>query len=91
VSRVGSNLALFLPAPASPPSSSSPSSTLESIKVLFGDGDWMAFHELEARREMGRIRSECGWIRSAVHVVPGAGHHLYLDNPETFGRHIVED
>ena len=71
--------------------SQSPSlSTLESIKVLFGDRDWMAFHEPEARREMGRIRSECG-IRSAVHVVPGAGHHLYLDNPATFGRHIVED
>ena len=67
-----------------------PSSTLGSIKVLFGDGDWMAFHEPEARREMGRIRSECG-IRSDVHVVPAAGHHLYLDNPETFGRHILED
>jgi cardiolipin-specific phospholipase len=77
--------------PSSPPPPPSPPSTLESIKVLFGDGDWMAFHEPEARREMGRIRSECGWVRSAVHVVPGAGHHLYLDNPETFGRHIVED
>jgi cardiolipin-specific phospholipase len=65
-------------------------STLESIKVLFGDGDWMAFHEPEARREMGRIRTECG-VRSAVHIVPRAGHHLYLDNPESFGRHIVED
>jgi cardiolipin-specific phospholipase len=68
----------------------SSSSTLGSVKVLFGDADWMAFHEMEARREMGRIRTECG-IRSAVHVVPSSGHHLYLDNPESFGRHIIED
>jgi len=66
------------------------SSPLESIKVLFGDKDWMQFHEPAARKEMLSIDSTCG-IKSAVHIIPEAGHHLYLDNSPCFGRHILED
>jgi len=66
------------------------SSPLESIKVLFGDKDWMQFHEPAARKEMLSIDSTCG-IKSAVHVIPEAGHHLYLDNSPCFVRHILED
>ncbi|KAL7541345.1 hypothetical protein ACHAXR_010830 [Thalassiosira sp. AJA248-18] len=68
----------------------SSSSPLESIKVLFGDKDWMQFHEPAARKEMQSIYTKCG-IKSAVHIVPQAGHHLYLDNAPSFGRHILED
>mmetsp|Transcript_2560 Transcript_2560/g.5477 ORF Transcript_2560/g.5477 Transcript_2560/m.5477 type:complete len:409 (-) Transcript_2560:20-1246(-) len=64
-------------------------SPLESIKVLFGDKDWMQFHEPAARKEMQTIDSKCG-IRSSVHIVPQAGHHLYIDNASSFGRHILE-
>ena len=69
---------------------SSSLSTLKSIKVLYGDRDWMTFHEPEARLEMQRIQqSDCG-IQAEVHIVPEAGHHLYLDNSKIFARHIVE-
>jgi cardiolipin-specific phospholipase len=70
--------------------SSSSLSTLKSIKVLYGDRDWMTFHEPEARLEMQRIQqSDCG-IQAEVHIVPEAGNHLYLDNPKIFARNIVE-
>lgn len=66
------------------------SSPLESIKVLFGDKDWMQFHEPAARKEMRSIDERCG-IKSAVHTVPNAGHHLYIDNAHSFCRHILDD
>jgi len=66
------------------------SSSLESIKVLYGDHDCMKFHEPMARQEMQEILSKCS-IRSSVQIVPNAGHHLYLDNPDIFNRQILED
>ena len=62
----------------------------QGIKVLFGDSDWMKFHERAAREEMQRISTKLG-IPAGVHVVPKAGHHLYLDNSASFARHILED
>jgi cardiolipin-specific phospholipase len=62
---------------------------LTSIKVLYGDHDWMRFNEVAARKECVSIRSYCS-IDADVHVIPNAGHHLYLDNPDSFVDHILE-
>jgi len=64
--------------------------SLQSVKVLFGDNDWMHFHEPSARKEMESLTDASG-IDTSVHLVPGAGHHLYLDNPESFLKHVLED
>lgn len=61
--------------------------SLKSIRVLFGDTDWMRFHEKAARQEMQRIDN----IRAEVQIIPNAGHHLYLDNSSSFAKHILED
>ena len=65
-------------------------STFESVKVLFGDHDWMRFHEPAARKEMESL-SRHHDILADVHIVPKAGHHLYLDNADCFVGHILED
>ncbi|KAL7547276.1 hypothetical protein ACHAWF_010595 [Thalassiosira exigua] len=67
-----------------------PSSPLQRIKVLFGDRDWMQFHEAAARKEMDIIDSKSN-IRSDVHTIPRAGHHVYIDNAPFFCRHILDD
>ena len=71
---------------------SSSMSSIESIKVLFGENDWMRFHEPAARMEIQSINNNhaCD-ITADVHIVPRAGHHLYLDNADSFVRHILED
>ena len=70
--------------------SQQPTTPLQTIKVLFGDKDWMRGHEPASRKEMQAIETKCG-IKSAVHVIPQAGHHLYIDNAPAFGRHILDD
>ena len=62
---------------------------IQSVKVLFGDRDWMNFNQSAAEKEMNEIRAQLG-IDASVHVLPGAGHHLYLDNADAFVRHILE-
>ena len=64
--------------------------SLKSIRVLYGDKDWMRFHEKAARQEMRRIQSENN-IRAEVQIIPNAGHHLYLDNSSSFAKHILDD
>jgi hypothetical protein len=66
------------------------SSSLESIKVLYGDNDWMRFNENAARQEIQSIESKYDGIRAGVHIIQEAGHHLYLDNSLSFGRHILD-
>eukprot|EP00804_Cyclotella_cryptica_P006940 CCRYP_007078-RA/>CCRYP_007078-RA protein AED:0.24 eAED:0.24 QI:1780/1/1/1/0/0/2/1290/361 len=65
-------------------------SPLKSLKVIFGDHDWMRFNETAARRECESIRSNCK-IAASVHIIPNAGHHLYLDNADSFVNHILDD
>jgi cardiolipin-specific phospholipase len=65
-------------------------SSLQSVKILFGDHDWMRFNETAARQECDFIRNNCN-ISADVHIIPKAGHHLYLDNSSSFLRHILDD
>ncbi|HTR86638.1 MAG TPA: alpha/beta hydrolase [Reyranella sp.] len=52
-------------------------------QVIFGDGDVIT--------PPARIREIAAkWPGAAVHVIPGAGHALYLEQPETFNA-IVTD
>ena len=55
-------------------------------KVLFGDHDWMrsASNEKAAQRAMQIARGR-------ICIVPNAGHHLYLENPNAFVEHILND
>ena len=71
-------------------SSSSSSSILSSIKVLYGDQDWMRpnNNEASARQTLNDLQKRTG-IAASVEIVPDAGHHLYLENPSEFVRHIV--
>jgi pimeloyl-ACP methyl ester carboxylesterase len=50
---------------------------------LYGDRDWMDWAGGEAVRKT--MRAETELVR-----VEGAGHHLYYDNPEAFGRLVEE-
>lgn len=61
-----------------------PPGTSTQWKVIFGDTDWMRPNEPSARQAMEYIPKD-----SSVAVVPNAGHHLYLDNPDDFVRHIL--
>eukprot|EP00980_Cylindrotheca_fusiformis_P027808 scaffold22560_cov135-Cylindrotheca_fusiformis.AAC.19 len=64
-------------------------SATKSIKVLFGDHDWMRpNNESSARRAMKKIQETRG-IRTSVEIIPNAGHHLYLDNANSFVNHIL--
>lgn len=55
-----------------------------SWKVLFGDHDWMRPNEPSARQAMQHISG------SNVSIIPQAGHHLYLDNSDSFVNHILQ-
>jgi hypothetical protein len=63
---------------------------LESIKVLYGDHDWMRPNEPSARETLALLNAKTnGGIKTAVDIVPNAWHHLYLENSQDFVRHIV--
>jgi cardiolipin-specific phospholipase len=60
-------------------------------KVLFGDKDWMRPNEPSARQALGYLaQRSASCDRASVHIVPNAGHHVYLDNAESFVRHILQ-
>jgi cardiolipin-specific phospholipase len=63
---------------------------IKSIKVLFGDNDWMRFHEAASRKEMESISANSN-IAARVDIIQRAGHHLYLDNVDSFVEHILGD
>lgn len=61
---------------------------LASIKVLYGDHDWMRFNEDAARKECESIKT-IAQVPADVHIIEKAGHHLYLDNADSFVEHII--
>lgn len=46
--------------------------------------------DVDGGRASLKILKEAGNTGSSVHVVPGAGHHVYLDNSEETNRLIGE-
>jgi cardiolipin-specific phospholipase len=57
------------------------------VTFLYGDNDWM---DVAGGLMSEHILAKEGNTDVQVHVVPGAGHHLYLDNP-TFTNKVLED
>lgn len=49
------------------------------VTFLYGDNDWM---DLDGGRDAVKVLEKAGNAAGSFHVVPQAGHHLYLDNPE---------
>ncbi|TXT13058.1 hypothetical protein VHUM_01459 [Vanrija humicola] len=49
------------------------------VSFLYGDNDWM---DLDGGRDAVKVLEKAGNAAGSFHVVPQAGHHLYLDNPE---------
>lgn len=52
-----------------------------------GDNDWM---DVEGGKASAEALKEAGNSKTKVHVVPNAGHHLYLDNPECSNQLLDE-
>ncbi|KAL7424896.1 hypothetical protein Q5752_000582 [Cryptotrichosporon argae] len=57
------------------------------VTFLYGDNDWM---DVEGGRASARRLAKAGNDKAKVYVVPGAGHHLYLDNPD-FTNKVVRE
>lgn len=55
------------------------------LNIMYGDHDWMRPNEPSARRLVNHL----GGNRASLSIVENAGHHLYLENPSDFNRHIV--
>lgn len=53
------------------------------IDDIDGDNDWM---DADGGRASVAELKKAGNDNANVHVVPKAGHHLYLDNPEETNR-----
>ncbi|WWC93086.1 uncharacterized protein L201_008051 [Kwoniella dendrophila CBS 6074] len=49
------------------------------VTMMYGDNDWM---DVEGGHASVKALKEAGNQNASCHVIPKAGHHLYLDNPE---------
>ncbi|OWZ68336.1 hypothetical protein AYX15_00748 [Cryptococcus neoformans] len=57
------------------------------VTFMYGDNDWM---DVQGGRDSATALAKAGNSNCSVHVVPEAGHHLYLDNPEVSNRLLDE-
>lgn len=53
---------------------------------IYGENDWMNVHA--GKETVARLKRD--GLRADFHVVPNAGHHVYLDNPKSFDS-IIHD
>jgi len=73
------------------------------ILLLFGDSDWMGYPTASRSVERWNLASaqeessasgsgekRGGTVAAQLLIVPRAGHHLYLDNPEFFNQAIAD-
>ncbi|WWC95304.1 hypothetical protein V866_002165 [Kwoniella sp. B9012] len=49
------------------------------VTFMYGDNDWM---DVKGGEDSVKLLEESGNTQSSCHVIPKAGHHLYLDNPD---------
>ncbi|KAK1923840.1 Alpha/Beta hydrolase protein [Papiliotrema laurentii] len=57
------------------------------VTFMYGDNDWM---DVDGGHASVAELKKAGNHQGQVHVVPKAGHHLYLDNPEVTNRLISD-
>lgn len=56
-----------------------------SLLVLYGDHDWLYY--ADAARDADRWRRQSPHLQHVeMHIIPEAGHHLYLDNSRYFNE-----
>lgn len=65
---------------------SNPSSPIFN-EMTDGDNDWM---DVQGGHDSAAALAKAGNSNCSVHVVPDAGHHLYLDNPEVSNKLLDE-
>ncbi|WWD20070.1 hypothetical protein CI109_104544 [Kwoniella shandongensis] len=53
------------------------------VTFLYGDNDWM---DVDGGHASVEALKKAGNQKASVHVIPKAGHHLYLDNPEVTNK-----
>lgn len=58
-----------------------------TLRVSFGDHDWMRPNEPSARKVVDSLQAKGQDAR--VNIASNAGHHLYMDNTESFTRTIL--
>jgi cardiolipin-specific phospholipase len=58
------------------------------VTFVYGSHDWM--DPEGGMRSVQRLK-ESGNTGSKMVIVPGAGHHLYLDNPEVVNKLLVKE
>lgn len=51
------------------------------ISIVYGDKDWM---DSRGSREIVQANKFCSAGLSQLHVLPNAGHQLFMNNPEGF-------
>ena len=61
---------------------------LHCVKVLYGSHDWMRPNETIARQSLQQLHVRTG-IETSVNVIPNVGHHLYMESPLEFVKHIM--
>ncbi|WWC65600.1 uncharacterized protein I303_108220 [Kwoniella dejecticola CBS 10117] len=57
------------------------------VTFMYGDNDWM---DVDGGHASVKALKEAGNLNARCHVVPKAGHHLYLDNPEYTNKLIEQ-
>ena len=56
------------------------------VLILYGDSDWIAFPEMHKyTRRLGQLGVDARLV-----IIPQAGHHLYMDNPDGVHNSIAE-
>ncbi|KAI9164214.1 hypothetical protein H9P43_008031 [Blastocladiella emersonii ATCC 22665] len=57
------------------------------VRFMYGNQDWM---DPRAAARMLRQNGGIDALRASVHIVPNAGHQLFLDNSEDFNRCLID-
>jgi len=58
------------------------------VTFVYGSHDWM---DPEGGVRSVRRLKESGNTGSRMVIVPGAGHHVYLDNPDVVNKLLVKE
>ena len=58
------------------------------VSVLFGDNDWLRPHNSGAERFVAAANG--AGVQATLGTTDRAGHHLYMDNSESFNRVVTQ-
>jgi len=58
------------------------------VTFVYGEHDWM---DVNGGKESIRALRKAGNQNGRMYTVPGAGHHVYLDNPEAVNDLLIRE